>query len=124
MRKLALHVVGLAFFAFFALVVAAGFVHATPPGGVAVPYHVVVLLIPLAVYWYADRLSIAVCYGFACGVLFAWPVYVDGRTGLRAMYGTESQAELVIKILAYAAAITLTCVGVYIFKQSQINYRN
>jgi hypothetical protein len=80
--------------ALLALFVSGIFVLPTPPGGVAWPYYVVLLLIPFAAYWYAERLSIAICYGISCGILFAWPVFVDGRTALRAQYGIESQAEL------------------------------
>lgn len=98
---------GVVFIAFFVAVV---FVNATPPGGVTWPYFAVMLLIPYASYHHAERLSIAICYGFACGILFAWPVFVDTRTALRAEYGLESQAELFSKIILFAVSIAALCV--------------
>jgi hypothetical protein len=92
-----------------AFLVFAFFSHPTPPGGVAWPYHAVFLAIPWAVFNHARRLSVALCYGFLCGLVFAWPVFVDGRTPLRAEYGTETATELYVKIVAYAVLMTLAC---------------
>lgn len=108
----ALYLLALALIAFF---VAAGFVNPTPPGGVACSYFAVLLLIPFASYRFATRLSVAICYGFACGLLFVWPVFVDSRTPLRAQYGIESQAELLAKITLFAITISVLCAASYGF---------
>ncbi|QDS98277.1 hypothetical protein HG15A2_15500 [Adhaeretor mobilis] len=92
-----------------ALFLSAGFQNATPPGGVAWPYYVCMLPIPIATYWYAVNLSFAICYGFTCGIFLARPIFIDGRTGMRIVYGLESEAELLAKILAFAVAMTLAC---------------
>jgi hypothetical protein len=92
-----------------ALLLAPGFVNATPPGGVNWPYYVCLLPIPAATYWYAGSPSVAICYGFASGIVFAWPVFIDGRTPLRAAYGHESEVELLVKTLGFAALMTMTC---------------
>jgi hypothetical protein len=98
-----LYLLAIALGAFF---VAAGFTNATPPGGVAWPYFVVLLLVPFASYRFAVRLSVAICYGFACGLLFAWPVFIDSRTGLSLDYGVEPRAGLLAKITLFAVAIS------------------
>lgn len=85
------------------------FIPPTPPGGVDWPYHLLLLFIPLAVYIWTDRRSVAICYGFSTGLLFAWPVFVDGRTALRAEYGLETFAGLVAKVLSFAVGVTLAC---------------
>jgi hypothetical protein len=94
---------------FVTFFVAAGYVQPTPPGGVAWPYFAVMLFIPLAAYRFANRLSVAICYGLACGLLLAWPVFIDSRTPLRAGYGIESETELFAKITFLAVAVSSLC---------------
>ncbi len=91
------------------LFVLGGLVHPTPPGGVDSLYYFVIFAIPLAAYFHAPRLSVAICYGFACGLVVAWPVFVDGRTALRAEYGVESAGHLFRNLVLFATAVTLSC---------------
>lgn len=102
--------VTLALLSFF---VAAAFIEPTPPGGVAWPYYVVMLLIPFAAYRFAKRLSIAIVYGFVCGVTFAWPVLVVSRTGLALEIGRESPEGLFAKILLFTLGLSAICAASY-----------
>lgn len=95
--------------ALLACFAAACFANPLPPGGVAWPYFVALLIIPFASYCFAGRLSVAVCYGFSCGLFFAWPVFVDSRTPLRAESGVETEFELLARIVLFATAMSVTC---------------
>jgi hypothetical protein len=99
--------------ALLSLFLAAGFIEATPPGGVAWPYYIAMLLIPFAACRYAKRLSIAIVYGFACSLIFAWPVFVDSRTGLAMEYGKESPEGLLAKITLFALGVSAICAASY-----------
>jgi hypothetical protein len=91
-------------------IAAGAFVFATPPGGVAWPYYFVLLLIPLTVFRYAHRLSLAICYGLVSGFFFAWPVFTDGRTEIRIAFGDQSGLEIGIQIISFMFTVTCVCI--------------